>query len=88
MNNKYKKLAASIVLDAIGFIPIPFLDLVWAPVSGYIMTRMYKGKEGKIAGIVSFLEEILPLDVIPTFTLMWIYSYVINKRKNENIIEV
>ena len=88
MNNKYKKLAASIVLDAIGFIPIPFLDLVWAPVSGYLMTRMYKGKEGKIAGIISFLEEILPLDVIPTFTLMWIYSYVINKRKNENIIEV
>ena len=88
MNNKYKKLAASLVLDAIGFIPIPFLDLAWAPLSGYIMTKMYKGKEGKVAGIISFLEEILPLDIIPTFTIMWIYSYVINKRKNEEIIEV
>ncbi|QNM86550.1 hypothetical protein H9W90_05370 [Polaribacter pectinis] len=88
MNNKYKKLAASLVLDAIGFIPIPFLDLAWAPLSGYIMTKMYKGKEGKVAGIISFLEEILPLDIIPTFTIMWIYSYGINKRKNEEIIEV
>ncbi|MEE9408556.1 MAG: hypothetical protein V3V28_10840 [Polaribacter sp.] len=88
MNNKYKKLAASIVLDAIGFIPVPFLDLLWAPVSGYIMTKMYKGKTGKIAGIVSFLEEILPLDIIPTFTIMWIYTYVINKKKEDSIIEV
>ena len=87
MNKKYKKLLASIVLDIIGMIPIPFLDFLWAPLSGYIMTKMYKGKEGKVAGIISFLEEILPLDIIPTFTIMWIYSYVINKRKNEELIE-
>ncbi|MDX6745842.1 hypothetical protein SHK09_03480 [Polaribacter sp. PL03] len=87
MNNKYKKLVASIVLDVIGLIPVPFLDVIWAPLSGYIMTKMYKGKEGKVAGIVSFLEEILPLDIIPTFTIMWVYSYVINKRKNEELIE-
>ncbi|AUC84177.1 hypothetical protein CW731_02180 [Polaribacter sp. ALD11] len=87
MNNKYKKLAASLVLDAIGFIPIPFIDFLWAPLSGYIMTKMYKGKEGKVAGIISFFEEILPLDIIPTFTIMWVYSYVINKRKNEELIE-
>ncbi|WP_299670129.1 hypothetical protein [uncultured Polaribacter sp.] len=87
MNSKYKKLAASIVLDLIGFLPIPFFDFIWAPISGYIMTKMYKGKEGKIAGTLSFVEEILPLDFIPTFSLMWIYSYVINKRKNEEIIE-
>jgi|TARA_R110002049_G_scaffold63_14_gene444 hypothetical protein len=87
MSNKYKKLAASIVLDAIGFIPFLPFDFIWAPLSAYIMTKMYKGKEGKVAGIVSFLEEILPLDVIPTFTIMWVYSYVINKRKNEELIE-
>ena len=86
--NKYKKLALSIVLDAVGMIPIPFLDFGWAPASGYIMTKMYKGKEGKIAGIVSFLEEILPLDIIPTFTIMWIYTYIINKKKPETIVEV
>ena len=86
--NKYKKLALSIVLDAVGMIPIPFLDIVWAPVSGYIMIKMYKGTEGKIAGIVSFLEEILPIDIIPSFTIMWIYSYVINKKKETVIIDV
>lgn len=83
MDKKYKKLGYSIVLDVIGFIPIPFLDLAWAPISGYLMTKMYEGKKGKIAGIVSFLEEILPLDIIPTFTLMWIYTYVIQKEENE-----
>lgn len=87
MNNKYIKLVVSIILDAIGFIPIPIVSMLWAPLAGYIMTKMYKGKKGKIAGIISFLEELLPIDVIPTFTIMWIYSYIINKSKNEKIIE-
>ncbi|UAM98966.1 hypothetical protein K8354_03860 [Polaribacter litorisediminis] len=95
MNTKYKKLGIGIVLDTIGLIPIPFLDIVWAPISGYIMTKMYKGTSGKIAGIVSFLEEILPLDIIPTFTIMWIYTYLIQKedaskkeRKETAVIDV
>ena len=97
MNKKYKKLGLSIVLDVVGLIPIPFLDLAWAPISGYAMTKMYKGTKGKIAGIVSFLEEILPLDIIPTFTIMWIYTYIIlkedlkeqeNEEKNTTIIDV
>jgi len=83
MNKKYKKLGLSIVLDIIGLIPIPFLDLAWAPISGYVMTKMYKGTKGKIAGVVSFLEEILPLDIIPTFTIMWVYTYVIQKENIE-----
>ncbi|ARV05445.1 hypothetical protein BTO04_01495 [Polaribacter sp. SA4-10] len=87
MNKKYKKLALSIVLDIIGFVPIPFLDIAWAPLSGYLMTKMYKGKAGKIAGIVSFIEEILPLDIIPTFTIMWMYTYLIHKEKVETIID-
>ncbi len=81
MNKKYKKLALSIALDAIGMIPIPFFDVIWAPTSGFLMTKMYKGKEGKVAGIISFLEEIIPfLDFIPTFTIMWFYTYVFNKK--------
>jgi hypothetical protein len=41
---------------------------------------MYKGKMGKVAGVVSFLEEILPAtDFIPSFTLMWFYTYFIKK---------
>ncbi|NJX15015.1 hypothetical protein [Tamlana crocina] len=86
--NKYKKLIIGIVLDALGYVSffIPgvgeFSDIVWAPVSGWLMTKLYKGKPGKIAGVIAFVEEALPgLDVIPTFTLMWIYSYVFKKEK-------
>ncbi|SDR83946.1 hypothetical protein SAMN05216503_1114 [Polaribacter sp. KT25b] len=85
MNKKYKKLILSIVLDAIGFITIIPVDVVWAPISGYIMSKMYKGNKGKIAGVISFLEEIIPgIDVIPTFTIMWVYTYLINKEDKNN----
>jgi hypothetical protein len=86
MNKKYKKLILSITLDLIGF--IPFTDLFWAPLSAYLMTKMYKGKQGKIAGIISFIEEAIPFsDVIPTFTIMWFYSHVMNKETVEKIID-
>ncbi|WP_437438452.1 hypothetical protein [Polaribacter filamentus] len=91
MDKKYKKLILSIVLDIIGFFTVIPFDIIWAPISGYIMTKIYKGYKGKVAGVISFLEEIIPfLDVIPTFTIMWIYTYVINKEdnKDETIIEV
>ena len=90
MKNKpnYKELAISILLDLIGMLSfvIPFVgefgDVVWAPLSGWIMTRMYKGTTGKIAGAVTFIEEILPgVDIIPSFTLMWIYASFIEKDK-------
>ncbi|WP_298777942.1 hypothetical protein [uncultured Polaribacter sp.] len=81
MNKKYVKLGISILLDLLGFFTIIPIDIVWAPISGYIMTKMYKGNEGKIAGVVSFLEEIIPFsDVIPTFTIMWFYTYVFSKK--------
>ena len=81
--NKYKALLLSILFDGIGCLSylIPgigeFSDIVWAPLSGYLMTKLYKGKPGKIAGVVSVIEEALPgFDIIPTFTLMWLYTYV------------
>jgi hypothetical protein len=41
---------------------------------------MYKGNTGKIAGVLGFLEElILFTDIIPTFTITWIYTYIIKK---------
>lgn len=80
MSTKYKKLIIGIILDVIGFFTAIPVDVVWAPISGYIMTKMYKGKEGKVAGVISFFEEIIPfIDVIPTFTIMWIYTYLIQK---------
>lgn len=89
MNKKYKKLVLSVLFDVIGMIPIPFIDVIWAPTSAYLMTKMYKGKEGKIAAVISFIEEALPFsDILPTFTIMWFYSYVINKEKVETIIEI
>ena len=82
--NKYKKLVLCILLDALGYVSfiIPgfgeFTDVIWAPISAWLLIKMYKGNTGKIAGIVSFVEEALPsLDVIPTFTLTWIYTYVV-----------
>ena len=88
--NKYKKLTLSLLLDGVGYLSflIPglgeFVDVAWAPASAYIMTKLYKGKKGKIAGAVSFLEEIMPgMDVIPTFTIMWFYTYVFNKSEEK-----
>ncbi|HMQ43586.1 hypothetical protein [Mariniflexile maritimum] len=86
--NKYTKLFLGILFDALGYVSfiIPgigeFSDIVWAPLSGWLMTRLYKGKMGKIAGVFTFIEEALPgFDFIPSFTLMWIYTYVFSKEE-------
>lgn len=85
--SKYKMLALSLLFDAIGL--ITFIDLIWAPLSAYLMTKMYTGQTGKLAGTISFIEEIIPgLDIIPTFTLTWFYVYVIRSKAKETIIEV
>ncbi|NQY29656.1 MAG: hypothetical protein HRT69_09305 [Flavobacteriaceae bacterium] len=93
---KYKKLALGMLFDAIGMasFTLPFIgefsDIIWAPLSALIMTRMYKGKTGKVAGLVSLLEELAPgLDFIPTFTLTWIYQYMLKERKvSGDVIDV
>ncbi|RCT54287.1 hypothetical protein [Winogradskyella sp. KYW1333] len=77
--NKYNILGWSLLFDALGYVSLVFppFDFIWAPLSAYLMTKLYKGKEGKIAAIISFVEEALPfLDVVPTFSLMWLYTYV------------
>jgi hypothetical protein len=88
MEGKYKKLFLGLLLDGIGMLSLAlpglgeFLDLIWAPVAGWFMTRMYAGREGRIAGVVAFLEELLPgLDVIPSFTLMWVYTFLLKGKK-------
>ncbi|WP_438978246.1 hypothetical protein [Polaribacter sp.] len=57
MSKKYKKLVLSIVLDLIGLIPL--IDIIWAPLSGYIMTKLYKGTKGKVAGIIGYIAMYL-----------------------------
>lgn len=94
-NEKYSLLRQGIVYDLVGMIttaiPVigPFLDILWAPIAAKKMSEMYKGTDGKLAGIVVFLEEILPFtDVIPTFTLMWLYTFVFKKQPAPKTIEV
>ncbi len=95
--NKYKLLRKSILYDCVGmatmFIPVagPFLDLIWAPIAAKKMNDMYEGTSGKIASILVFIEEILPgMDFIPTFTLMWLYTFVWKKEDKTvpQVIEV
>jgi hypothetical protein len=79
-----QNLILGIVFDAIdAFFTIPligeFSDVVWAPTAGYLMTVMYKGKIGKVGGN---LYEIFPFtDFIPSFTLTWIYTYLVKRIK-------
>lgn len=50
---------------------------------------MYDGKEGKIASIIVYIKEILPFsDYLPTFTLVWFYTFFLSSRKNTEIIMV
>jgi hypothetical protein len=86
LQGKYKKLLLGVLLDGIGMLSLmvpglgEFLDILWAPVAGWFMTRLYPGRKGKIAGMVAFLEELLPgLDLVPSFTLMWLYTYVLSR---------
>lgn len=88
MKNNYVLLFLSLLFDAIGMLSftVPVLgetfDVIWAPTAAFLIFKMYKGTEGKIAGAVTFIEEAMPgLDIIPTFTLTWIYKFLIKKRK-------
>ena len=68
----------------------PFLDLLWAPYAAKKMQEMYPGRKGKLASVIVFIEEILPFtDIIPTFTLMYLYTYVWKKEPmRAQVIEV
>lgn len=93
--SKYKNLFLGLLFDAIGMLSfaIPFIgdftDVIWAPIAAWLMTRMYKGRAGQAAGFITFIEEIIPgLDIIPTFTIMWLYTHVFKGSKTKQIIDV
>ena len=86
-SNKMRNLVLGILFDGIGMLSyiIPgvaeSIDIIWAPIAGFLMSWMYKGTVGKVAGIFTFLEEIIPFtDVIPSFTLTWMYTYLLKKQ--------
>jgi len=85
-----KLLKQGILMDLLGMatmiIPFAgaFIDILWAPYAAKKMTEMYGGTSGKVAAAIVFIEELLPgLDFIPTFTLMWLYTFVWNKGAND-----
>lgn len=85
-DKRTRNLLLGLLFDAIGMSSLllpglgDLLDVIWAPLAGWLMTRMYKGKIGQAAGIITFVEELVPgLDVIPTFTIMWVYTYFFSR---------
>lgn len=90
MKSKYKKLVLSIVLDLVGvvsyFIPgvAEYIDIVWAPLSAYLITKVFKNTISKYTAVVGFVEEALPFtDIFPTFTVTWILSVFFDKEEKE-----
>lgn len=80
-NPGYNLLLWGILLDLVGMATyiLPglgeFFDVLWAPVSAYLLSKFYKGNVGKVAAVIGFVEEAVPgLDITPTFTLTWIYT--------------
>jgi len=87
---KYTLLLMCILFDAIGMLSfsLPFIgefsDVIWAPLSSILLYTMFRGVIGKLGGMISFLEEILPgMDFIPTFTLTWMYQFIVVKNKEK-----
>ncbi|MBC8757457.1 hypothetical protein H2O64_22495 [Kordia sp. YSTF-M3] len=90
-DHKYLKLFLGVIFDLIGYASylIPGFaetsDIIWAPLAAWLMTKMYKGTSGKVGAAIAFIEEILPFtDIVPTFTLMWMYTFVINPKKEDS----
>ena len=87
----WRRLGMHLLLDAVGMISYlapgigESLDVIWAPLSSYLLLKMYPGTTGKVAAIIEFAEEALPFtDFIPTFTLTYLYSLWENRHKAVN----
>lgn len=88
MENKYVKLVACLLLDALGYLSYFVLgigesiDVIWAPVAAWLNYKMFKDQAGTGGALFTFIEEALPgTDFIPSFTITWIYAYFIHKDK-------
>lgn len=89
-NDKISKLFLCLLFDGIGMLSyvVPVfgetIDLIWAPISGILLVLMFKGTVGKLAGVFGFIEELIPMvDIIPTFTITWFYTYIIKGGKGQ-----
>lgn len=89
--SKRSKLFAGILFDLIGMSSyiIPGIgeitDLGWAPIAGFLMTKLYPGKSGVAAGVLTTIEELMPgMDIIPSFTIMWCYTYLLKFKEKSD----
>ena len=87
-SSRNSKLILSVIFDLIGMLSylVPgyaeSIDFIWAPISFLLLRKMYKGKIGEVASIIGFIEEAFPfIDIIPTFTITWFYTYIIKKEE-------
>ncbi len=87
---KKQRLFIGILFDLLGvatyFIPAlaEIGDLAWAPIAAATFFGMYRGATGIIGGSIVFIEELFPFtDVVPTFTLAWLWVYQINGAKTK-----
>jgi len=91
---KATKLFLSLLTDAAGVVTYfyPAIgevgDVAWAPISSAIIFAMYRKYKGKLpATIGGFTEEAIPLtDAVPTATIMWFYTFVMNKEATKEVI--
>ncbi len=93
-SEKASKLIFSLLTDAVGIVTYFYpgigesADIAWAPISSALIFAMYRNYKGKFpAAIGGFTEEIIPLtDAIPSATIMWFYTFVMNKESTKEII--
>jgi len=81
----WKRLLLSMALDLVGILSAGwFQDVIWAPLSAYLLIKMYPGSIGKVAGTIEFLEELLPFtDIIPTFTITYLYDTFFTQKQSK-----
>lgn len=92
---KKQRLIAGIIFDLLGVITYFFPaigevgDLAWAPIAAATFFGMYRGLTGLIGGSFVFIEELFPFtDVMPTFTLTWLWVYQVRGNKTkENFLK-
>lgn len=59
-------------------------DLAWAPIAAATFFGMYRGLTGLVGGSFVFIEEVFPItDFMPTFTLTWLWVYMIRGEKSK-----
>jgi hypothetical protein len=89
---KTTHLIISILIDVLGMatylLPLvgELVDVFYAPLAGIIIFLMYRRdmKVGIIGALFGTAEELFIADLIPTATLLWVYTYVVNKKKTYN----